>query len=66
MKANTRNYERRIKLLQQAIGKLSTDLALAESRLSAATDKQILLMNRLIEAEETIKVLRASQGKNRR
>jgi hypothetical protein len=70
MKTNERGLQRRIKLLQDNAVKLATALALsedalkrAEARIDVNTTKQLLLMERLIEAEQIIEDLTAKLKK---
>lgn len=46
---------------RQRIRQLTDQVELLERRLSVAADKQILLLNRLIEADATIERLQALQ-----
>ncbi|MND99974.1 hypothetical protein D3C81_1420230 [compost metagenome] len=57
------NSRDRVALRQarQRIRSLVNQVDLLESRLSAAVDKQILLLNKLIDAEATIARLRAGE-----
>jgi len=73
MKANERGLHRRIKLLQESAVALATTLAVteqalkrAEARIDTNTTKQILLMERLIEAEQVITDLKARAKKKER
>lgn len=75
MKAAERELRQRIARLQEATGYLQTvvaglqaanaslaqELAVAESRISAGVTKQLLLMERLIEADEKIQQLTQSK-----
>jgi hypothetical protein len=70
MKANNRGLLRRITLLQDNAIKMATALALseealkrAEARIDTNTTKQLLLMERLIEAEQVIEDLNAKLKK---
>lgn len=68
MKAAERDLRRRIATLRSVIdalqevnARLGQELAIAEERISNGVTKQLLLMERLIEADEKIKQLTQSK-----
>lgn len=68
MKATERDLRRRIATLRSVIdalqevnARLGQELAIAEERISNGVTKQLLLMERLIEADEKIKQLTQSK-----
>jgi hypothetical protein len=73
VKANERGLHLRIKLLQERAAALAAALVIteqalkrAEARIDTNTTKQILLMERLIEAEQVITDLKARAKKKER
>lgn len=52
---------RQLMQARQRVRQLTDQVELLERRLSTAADKQILLLNKLIDANEEIKRLRASK-----
>lgn len=56
-KTSTYELQQRIKRLQDKIVQQTLRIASLERQLSTATDKQLLLMNRLIESQEYIEQL---------
>ena len=56
-KTSTYELQQRIKRLQDKIVQQTLRIASLERQLSTTTDKQLLLMNRLIESQEYIEQL---------